>query len=82
MVLSMQLLIDALFLENPAQVKLYALPVIPHMVQCHPSVKIKFNGVRAKQQVTLCLAEYVPTSQVYLVRYKSCESNMLCLFES
>jgi hypothetical protein len=41
MVPLMQLLIDAVFLENPAQVKLYALPVIPHMVQGHPSVKIK-----------------------------------------
>lgn len=34
----MQLLIDAMFSENPAQVKLYALAVVPQTAQCRPSV--------------------------------------------
>jgi hypothetical protein len=33
----MQLLIDALFQEDPERVKLYALAVIPQTVQCRPS---------------------------------------------
>lgn len=114
----MQLLIDALFTEDPERVKLYALAVVPQTVQCRPSVykrlkeellgaSVAFNrkaeilvdleevynclgftcadiGSYMQDQIPQCadkeasypLAEYVPISDVYSVRYKA--ENWMC----